>query len=340
VLSTFPHVEAFEKQDHQFCASLKLDFDKLDNAKSELYWRCRLSLTKYRLYVDDSTPDRAAHNEQVNDLISKISIKIAAAPEVILLRENKKMDDRDHRKCLAMGFQLYTEDQAKVDDYFACRRALIEDQKLVPAFGNTDYLKYSNESYNIGFAIDRRIDEEIKRYNEIKEKYPTCVKYNLYSVDFKSCTTAQDNALQCLDKISRQKFIKEGEEKLTCQKKSYIQFPDELLQEADQKQREIDKTRVASDYQNHQSFLAIGIDDLSKFDADAERVKKEKEENKKSAKDINSKAGLYSRFELTKLRQNFVYSCQKDADVRIAKYVADLGEACAALQIFKEVGTD
>jgi hypothetical protein len=339
VLSVAPQIQALEKQDHQFCSSLKLDFDKRDNSKSELYWRCRLSLTKYRLYINDNSPAAAMHNEQINELMGKISLNIAKSPEVILLRENRKMDDRDHKKCVAMGFEVFTADQAKVDDYFACRKALIEDQKVVPAFGNTDYLQYSNDTYNIGFAIDRRIDEEIKRYNEAQIKYPTCVKYNLYTIDYKNCTAAQDSSRQCFSEITRKKFAKEAEEKITCQKKAYIQFPEEFLKESERSQTQIDKMRVTSDYYNRRSFSSIGISDVSKFDADAERVKKQKEAQKKAI-NINSKEGLYTKFELTKLRQNFVFSCQKEADFRIVKYVADLSEGCAALVIFKEMGTD
>ena len=65
-----------------------------------------------------------------------------------------------------------------------------------------------------------------------------------------------------------------------------------------------------------------------------------KKTEKKSEKEINSKEGLYSKFEITKLRQNFIFSCLKEADIGIDKYAADLKNGCEALVDFKEVGKD
>jgi hypothetical protein len=61
-----------------------------------------------------------------------------------------------------MGYEVATEDQIKIDDYFGCRKALIEQENSVLPFGNKDYASYSNQSYNIGFVIDQKIDEEIE----------------------------------------------------------------------------------------------------------------------------------------------------------------------------------
>jgi len=338
VISSLANIQILEKQDHNFCASLKLEYDKSDNLKSLLYWRCRMSQTKYRLFIDDTIPSNAKFNLEISDLISKIAVKIADTPEAILLRENRKMDNRQHQLCLRMGFQIYTDDQAKIDEYFSCRRVLLEDQKVVPPFGNVEYLKYPNDSYNIGFVVDHRVDESIKKYILTKEKYPTCIKYNLYSLDFKNCSAAQDNSRKCLSEIPKKKFAKEVEEKIACQKKSYIAFPDEFLKDTDQQKQDIERTEANSDYYNNNNFAAIGISDFAEFGAKPEKMKKEKKVEVK--KNINSKEKLYTRLELTKLRGKFIVACMKEADVRVSYYVDNLQQSCNSLILFREVGAD
>jgi hypothetical protein len=336
VLSHLPHIQPLEKQDHSFCSSLKIAFDKSDNLKSGLYWRCRLSLTKYRLYTDNSRPENAKHNLEISDLITKISLRLSDTPESILMRENKKMDDRQHQQCLALGFVIATEDQAKIDDYFSCRRALIEEQRLSPPFGNSDYLQYPNRSYDIGFAIDRRVDEEIKQHNAAKEKYPTCAGFNLNSLNFKNCTIAQDRSRQCFSEIEKKKFKKEAEEKTICQKQSYIEFSDDFLKEDDLHKKDIARMKTNSDFYNQYSFASIGVDD-TQFTAENKDAKLPSSQ-RGSTKKINSKAELYSKFELTKLRQKYIFSCQQEADSRIASYVADLKKSCEDSAKFEIIG--
>ncbi len=338
ILSHLKNVQVFERQDHKFCDSLKLNFDKSDNLKSGLYWRCRLSLAKYRLYTDSRLPEQAKHNLEISDLVTKISLKLSETPESMLLRENKKIDSRQHRQCLVMGFEIETEDQTKIDDYFACRKALIEDQRLVPPFGNIDYLKHSNRFYDLGFVIDQRVDVEISRYNEAKKNYPTCIKFNLKNINFKNCVAAQDRSRQCFAEIDKKKFKKEAEEKITCQKQSYIEFPDNFLKEDDLVKADISRMKASSDYYNQRSFASLGIDG-TQFDADKKRVQEDElERQKKAEQNINSKDGLYSKFELTKLRQKYIFSCQKEANTRIERYSDDLKISCEDQAKFELVG--
>ena len=329
ILSHNPLMQTYEKQDHLFCDSLKLEFDKVDNIKSKLYWRCRLSLSRYK--IQNNTSGNIKYNADVNDLIAKISIKIADAPEAVLLRENKKIDNHHHRQCLAMGFEVDIIDQAKVDDYFSCRRSLIEEYQLLPPFKNSAYLKYKDHSYNIGFAIDIRIDEKIKLYNAAKEKYPTCIKYYPQKKNFKECSEAQDKSRQCFSEIETKKFKKEAEEKTLCQKKSYIQYPNSLLKEEDKQKKDIAKTISNGDYYNGRSLASLGIDSLDKFSANKEK----KESNEESDKNINSKDGLYSKFELTNLRRKYISECSRETDDKINRYVGDLKNACESFAIYR-----
>jgi hypothetical protein len=334
VLSNLPNVQFLEKQDHGFCSLLKVDFDKSDDLKSGLYWRCRLSLAKSRLSTNINSPETMQNNSDIIDLITKISLKLAQTSESILAHENKKIDNRQHHQCLAMGYEIATEDQAKIDDYFACRKALIDNQQSVLPFNNPDYLKYPNRSYNIGFAIDRRVDEEIKHYNDAKLKYPTCVKFNLYNVNFGNCTKARDNVSQCLNQIDKKKFIKEREEKISCQRQSYARFPDEFLKEEDSRKAEIDRMKANSDFYNQYSLESLG---LSSEDFGGEN---QDQSDNTPKKNINSKEGLYSKFELTTLRKKYALACQKDAESRVDKYVVELTKSCEELAQFEIIGEE
>ncbi len=343
ILSNIPHIKAFEEQDHNFCSDLKINFDKSIDLQSSLYWRCRLSLAKQRIRTDNA-PDSKNLNLEISDLVTKISLKLADTPESILINENNKMDDRDHQKCLKMGYQIYTEDQAKIDDYFACRRALILDYKLIPPFGNLQYLEYPNHSYNVGFVVDRYLEKSSERLNAAKEQYPTCIKFHLDSNNYKNCTAAQDRSRQCFSEISKKKFLKEMEEKVLCQKMAYVKFPNSMLKEDDQKKADIERITNNSDFYNNNSFSAIGVEgkdfaSLAKNKKDEEENKKTEEEliNKKN-KEINSKAKLYEKFELTRLRQKYIFLCQKEADSKILKYIYELEDSCNQQADFIEIG--
>lgn len=337
VLSHSVNIKILEKQDHNFCSSLKIDFDENNNLYSALYWRCRLSLAKYRLIANPINPLLQQHNLEINDLISKISTKVSTSPESTLMQENKKIDRRQHNQCLSKGYIIATEDRGKIDDYFTCRRALIEQQKVIPPFNNQEYLKHPHNSYNIGFVIDQRVDEEIVLYKAAKKKYPTCVKFHLYGTNFKRCTIAQDNSRNCLTKIDKKKFRKEWKEKIACQKLTYNRFPDRFLKDDDDENARLARANKKSDYYNNHNLASLGLDarDFSSNLEDFEDHKDEKESPKKA---INTKDNLYNRFELTKLRSSYITSCQKDADKRVKKYTDEQINICKNMVNFKKFG--
>ncbi len=341
VLSNLPHIRALEEQDHNFCSDLKINFDKSIDLQSGLYWRCRISLAKHKIRTDDA-PDSRNFNLELSDLITKISLKLADTPESILINENNRMDDRDHKKCLKMGYQIFTEDQAKIDDYFACRRSLILDYKLIPPFSNFEYLEYPNHSYNVGFVVDRYLEKSTERLNLAKEDYPTCIKFHLDSNNYKNCTTAQDNSRKCFSEINMKKFLREMEEKVLCQKMAYVKFPNDLLKEDERKKAEIARRKNNSDFYNNNSFSAIGVDSkdfkASEKPEENEIEKTEEEIINEKNKEINSKAKLYEKFELTRLRQKYIYLCQKEADSKVVKYIYELEKSCAKEADFIEIG--
>jgi hypothetical protein len=335
ILSSLPNIQAIERQDNNFCSSLNISFNKDDQVKNMLYWRCRLTMAKNHLSTDKLSPQADQNNLEISNLIAKISLKISQDPQSILLHENQKMNNRQHKKCLELGYQNEVNDQTKIDDYFLCRKALIDEQQESLSFGS-DYSKYPNNSYNIGFVIDEYIDAENSKYRQKKAQYPACVKFNLYGSNFQNCVAAQDNSRQCFTKIEKQKFKKEWEEKIFCQKQSYVNFPNEFLKENETKKAELEKVNNNSDFYNKYSFSALGLN-VNQFGGKAEEADLPQEDLMKK---INSKNHLYSKFELTRLRKQYISACQKEADLRIEKYVSELEKSCVDLTKFEIIGEE
>lgn len=326
LISKIPHIQELEKQDHKFCASV--DLEQNDNYTSSLYWRCRLSMAKYKILPHPVSKKEIKYNIEINELIAAIAAKVADTPESSLLRQDRKLDDRHHKKCLAMGFDFNTNDSMKSEDYFACRKALIDEQRVIPPFGNVDYLKYQNNSYNLGFVIGVRVEKALQRYKEAEEKYPTCIKYYNNDVSFKKCLDALEASKRCFSEIEQKKYKKELEQKISCQKRSYLQFPEELL--IQNKKDDLERKNDDSNYYNKQNLAAIGLT-IDKFDSDSKRIEARNKE-KKNKKDINSRTALYSKFELTKLRGDYIAECQKEIDDEVKDYAEFLNKECGKME--------
>lgn len=343
ILSKTPHIQNLEQSDHIQCFKLKDEFNQNNNETDKIYWLCRKSLMQSRLIKNNSSPDAQSHNNEIHGVLSKILFKIADAPHLSLLKENNHLDDRQHKECLDYGFNNETEDQTKIDKYFLCRKILMEKHKLIPPYGVKEYEKYQkNSSYNLGFIINRRIDKEIEKFEEAKKKYPTCVKFNLYSENFDRCVKSQNAARACFAQIPEQKFQKESDEKIICQKKAYLRFPDSFLKENLQLKKEIERQNKNSDYYNQHNFAALGID-VSMFHSPEDKEEDEEKLRQKmieEEKEINSKTGLYNKFELTKLRQKFIFNCLNEADSKVQLFLNNLRISCLEMENFEILGED
>ncbi len=336
VFSNFSAVQELEREHHKFCVSLNLNSGNDNNFTTQTYWQCRLSLTKNHLNTNNFLNSAKVNSFQINDLVSKISLHIAEISESNFNKENKKLDELQHNQCLRLGFNNDTLDKSKIDDYLLCRKRLLEDYRFNAPFGNLDYLDYPNNSYNIDFIIDQRQRKEEEKFNSAKENYPTCVKYNLRKENFKNCTASQDKSRQCFLKIKSKKFKKELAEKITCQKQSYINFPESFLKKSENnKKLELEKVTTLADDYNSNSFVAIGIDEmeLSDFKARTKEEKTEKDQ-KEIAEKFNKKTDLYSKYELITLRQEYIYKCQKNAEAKILEYEKSLKSECEDMAKF------
>jgi hypothetical protein len=142
-----------------------------------------------------------------------------------------------------------------------------------------------------------------------------------------------DRSRLCFGEIAKKRFRREGDEKVICQKRAYLRFDDVMIKKDDQKKWDSERRTSNADYYNNQNFASLGIDETKFFT-------KDESETKKSVTEINSKAGLYEKFELTKLRQKFVTACQQEATSRIEDFVIELKNSCEAMEKFQLVGEE
>ena len=112
--------------------------------------------------------------------------------------------------------------------------------------------------------------------------------------------------------------------KITCRRRVYEQFPNSLCfenyNEIEEKRLYLERVKLDADYSNFNNFTSVGIND-DIFGA-AEEAKK------KSVKKIKPPEGVYSIFELNKLRYEYLSSCYEDVDNQITKLSNDLTDQC------------
>lgn len=353
-------IEKIAREDHQFCVSLGLDFGE-DPLKNEIYWRCKLALAKSKLKADAIAPEEIRHNITIKKLIFDLTQDYNDSYEKWGDSRNSLFDNNDHQSCITQGYNIDSLEQTAIEDYFNCRKILLDNQQIIPPYHKTEYFKRPQDSYNIGFAINKKTDRDIEYFESVKAKYPKCVKLDFKGEEFKICKSDYDQQRQCLKKISSLKFKRELQEKTACQKKSYVRFPDSMLKKDDKKMEEIASTNRRADLSNSSNFFSIGLnaEQISKFKgADTTTVTKDttekeafpkKDVDKKDAEkkntlekntdqktdaiieDFNSKNHLYDKIDLTKLRQRFIFSCQKALDPSLLEYGIKLQKNCDAI---------
>lgn len=351
-------MQQIERNDHQFCGSLGLDIDEDNDLRTELYWRCRVVLVKNNIKLT-ATLEGLRRNAAVRKLITSISRKYDGSYEKWNDSRNGLLSNKDHNSCIHQGYNFDSLEQTAVEDYFICRKRLIDEQQIIPPFHKTEYFKRPQDTYNIGFAINKKIDKDIEQFEAIKAKYPKCIKLFFKKEEFKICKSDYDQQRQCLSKVNPLRSKRELQEKITCQKKSYIRFPDSMLKEDRSKIEELEKARATSDTIKNNSFFSIGIDaeQLAKFKSEEVLAKKEEEkktditkpennktsdakkskkddvkpEEKKSTKNFNTKNDLYSKIDLTRLRQHFIISCQESVNPDLIAYGEKLQKECNSI---------
>jgi hypothetical protein len=336
-VSEIPNINKFEEYDHKACIDLKLNFDNQENIESKLYWNCRLSFSKFHLETNPILPRQIEFNTQLSDLIAKISLKVSRNQQNFLQQEIEKIDRLDHFKCLSMGYNLDDKNQIKIEEYYLCRKNLIELNYSEPPFGNEEYAKYQNKSYNISYIIDKKISDSMKRNLEKIEKNPDCKKYHPDSIDFEKCVRSIEDYKKCLNDGNIIIKTKENNFNVTCQKQAYHRFSDDMIKKNERNDLEILNRNLNSDSQNKNSFESIGINEKDFKGKSKEIIEKEKQEinpiflNDPKAVN-NSFSDIYSKEEISRLRKKFILNCTSllNREIRLDKEA--LSEKCEKIK--------
>ncbi len=325
-------LQKIEREDHQFCITLGLDFqDEQDGLKAEIYWRCRIILASHKMQ-NDITKENIENNALIKKLIKKLQENFVKIYEQWNDGRNTQFNNDDHEACVTMGYDIDTLDQSQVENYLECRRKLIIELQLVPPYRKIDYFRRPSDTYGMRFAQNKRLDDELELTKKAKETYPLCgEKFHFRTEDYKNCAHDFDQQKQCFTTIKQAKIARQLSEKSTCQRKSYLHFPDSLLKIDNAVQKEIERFNMFADFSNNHTLASLGLsqDDVDKFKAKDISVEEKKKSDKK--KDFNTKNELYTKIELAKLRQRFIGYCDDDANLKIADYILSLENSCRAI---------
>lgn len=331
IISNLPEIQNLEETDHQSCINLKLNFDKANNIDSKLYWHCRISFAKFHLEINPKFPWQIDFNKKISDLIANISIKISRSQETSIEREIIKIDESDHKKCLRLGYDPESKDQSLIEDYYLCRKNIIELDYSEPPYSNNQYSKYQNKSYDINYVIDKRIKDSIKNAHDTIEKYPECSMYRVTSIDFEKCVNGINDFKKCIKEAGNKINDKESAEKVICQRQAYIRFSDEMIKDEDRVDIEIRNRNLNADRENKNSFSSLGINEKD-FLGKNKKATIENLDLQKKSKKQNDTNNIYSKQEISKLRKNFITNCLKIIDEGIEKYEKELNQQCEKLK--------
>lgn len=261
LISENSNINKYEDFDHQACLDLKLNFDNNSNINSKLYWHCRLSFSKFHLQNNPILPRQIEFNSQISDLIAKISLKISTNQESFILQQINKIDDLDNKKCLKMGYLPDHKNQIKLEQYYQCRKNLIELYYSELPFNNPQYQQYQDKTYDIAFVIDKKIKQSIDDKNSKITNNPKCSNFHVDSDDFLKCIQSIKDYEKC--QIDASIKIKEldSDNKIKCQKQAYIRFNDEMIKSKERDELEIMVRNLKSDRDNRNNFESIGINE-------------------------------------------------------------------------------
>ncbi len=331
--STSQEIQEIETKDHQYCISLGLDFGD-DAIKSETYYRCRIILANGKIILDSTLPDVLRRNENMKIFIASLIEKFNDSFENLNDYRNDIINNNQHKICQRMGYNIDSLDQSDVEKYLSCRQRLIKEWTIKPPFNKTQYLKRPSDTYNTGFVINKHKDAQIALLAKEKEKYPICAtKLNIKSPEYSDCKKDFDDQKNCYKEAKKLRFAKEMEERMICQKKLYIRFPNSMIKKDNLKNddKELEKIKILADLYNKNDFYSIGIgkEEFKSFKGEDKNKKNEEKKPEEVKKDdFNKYDELYTRVEITSLRQRFIKGCNDDASIRIENYFQRLNQQC------------
>jgi len=322
-----------EREDHQKCVSQGLDYGDWDEIITEMYWRCRYNLVQDRKINDATTPDKIRHNAAIEKISEEILKNLSRAKYSALTKIEDDIELSDHNKCGGLGNNLNIGESN--DGYYRCRQNLII-ARIPPAPKVTNSFEFSilpknraSEYLKIAQESRRDSSKEVLLVDAMMQKYPNCAGLNISGEDFKRCSSAVDQSMQCLANINSLQIKKDLQDKIYCQQQAFVQFPDNYALAKDRSSSEIEKIKsdLKKDHGNEinkeNNATLLYLEGDRNIPANIGRdIENEGDDEKRS------KEKLYSRVELLKLRERFVYQCDKKMEDKLPDFAQQAKDDC------------
>lgn len=319
-----------ERKDHQKCVSQGLDYGDWDEIITEMYWRCRYNLVTARKINDAISADAIRNNAAIDRISEEILKNLNRAKYSSLATIEDDIELSDHNKCESKGYGLGS--NGLDDNYYRCRQNLIVARippapKITNSFEMTALPPKRAEEY-MAIADLGRTNLEANFIANLIQKYPNCVGLNTQSNDFKKCSAATDESQICLANVHSLQIKKELQDKIYCQKQAFVQFPDNYALAKEKSASEIEKLKLAqadkySEESNQENNIILqylesdkNIENIGRYVEDAGNEEEQ------------SKEKLYSRIELLKLRERFVYQCNKKMEDKLPYFAKESSQDC------------
>ncbi len=320
-----------ERQDHQKCVSQGLDYGEWDEIITEMYWRCRYNLLIARKINDASDADSIKNNAIIKKASEEILKNLTRAKYSALAAIEDDIELSDHNECVVMGYKLGIGESN--DDYYHCRQELILERippapKITHSF-ETAILPKDRAAEYLKIAESDRVNanKESMMVASVMQQYPNCIGLNVKSDDFKKCAAATDQSRQCLSAVHSLQVKKELQDKIYCQQQAFIQFPDNYALSKDKSASEIEKLKSEIKKDKNAEIKQENNTALAYLESD--------KNISNIGRDVNSgdeeekyKEKLYSRVELLKLRERFIYQCNRKMEDKLPEFTIKSSEDC------------
>jgi len=325
-----------ERQDHQKCVAQGLDYGDWDEIITEMYWRCRYNLITARKINYAFTADSIRNNAAIDKISEEILKNLNRAEYSSLAKIEDDIELSDHNKCKPKGYSLGINNGLD-DNYYRCRQNLIIARippapKITNFFETADLPPKMAEEYT-AIADLSKTNQEANFIAELMQKYPNCIGLNTKSDDFKKCSAATDESQRCLANIRSVQIKKELQDKIYCEKQTFVQFPDNYALAKEKSASEIEKLKLAqvekhskeSNQENNMTLQYLESDkNIENIGRYIEDVSNDEEQSKEK---------LYSRIELLKLRERFVFQCNKKMEDKLPYFVKQSSQDCLSIAI-------
>jgi len=341
--SCMSNIRTIENKDHKECFFIIKN--KISENANELYWRCRAKNIDERIYEAENSQKSPEYQNILKDIKKILNNRITQAKNANFIKTKKNVWETEHQICILK----YEKSENFSDNYDKCRKDFLVNRTSVTPFKKKSYVISDQDSknpqnlkmlFNQKF-LDKRtkltINEQAEIVSKLVEIFPTCLKYNVKSENFKSCIKVQNEIKKCHGNIPSKIESRKLDDKMFCKKTSVKNFPDSLAiygleKEVVAKEEDVDiyvkkEAKLTSVIGSKKGFSIPGLDNKKN------KVKKEDStETKKVADTYNTNFGpKFSKNEIVELREKSYLKCIKRRKKKLRKYRKFLPKECDSL---------